>query len=62
VKKQKSYPIEIVFIGHQIKVTAIDPETGVEAVVICPENTSRKDACDLAVKKLHYVLAKQKAQ
>jgi len=62
VNKQTSYPIEIVRIGHQIKVTALDPETGMEAVVICPNTISRQDACDLAVRKLHYVLARQKVE
>ena len=62
MKKGTSYPIEIVLIGNQLKVTALDPETGVETSVICPNTITRKDACDLAVRKLRYVLAKKGAK
>ena len=56
---QQSYFIEFVVIENQVKVTAIDPQTGEEAVVICPANTRRKDMSDLAIKKLLYIQKKK---
>ncbi len=52
------YYIEFMQVEHQVKVTAIDPDTGLEASIICPLSASRKDMTDLAVKKLQYVLKK----
>ncbi len=52
------YYIEFIQIDNQVKVTAIDPETGQEASTICPGSTSRKDMSNLAIKKLRYILKK----
>ena len=59
---QKSYIIEFVRLGAQVKVTACDPETGIEASVVAPASASQKDLTDLAVRKLRYVLGKAAAQ
>lgn len=56
----ESYYIEYTKIDNQVKVTAIDPETGKEGTVICPANTRKNDMAELAVKKLLYVLKKTK--
>ncbi len=56
---KKSYLIETVRIGNQVKVTACDPETGTEAVIMGPSNTAQKDLNELAIRKLHYILGKQ---
>jgi hypothetical protein len=56
------YLLEFVRIGNQVKVTACDPDTGTEAVIFGPSNTTKKALSDLAVRKLHYVLGKNKEQ
>lgn len=56
---EDGYLIEFVRIGAQVKVTACDPESGLEAVVMCPSNTTQKDMTQLAVRKLHYIMAKK---
>ncbi len=53
------YLIEYTRIGAQVKVTACDPDTGIEASVIVPANATQKEMADLAIRKLHYVLAKK---
>lgn len=58
--KDDSYLIEFVRVGNQVKVTACDQETGTEAVIIGPTHATKKALSELAVKKLLYVLAKQK--
>lgn len=55
----KPYLIEYTRIGAQVKVTACDPDTGIEASVIVPANTTQKDMSDLAVRKLLYVMNKK---
>jgi hypothetical protein len=54
----KSYLLEFVRVGNQVKVTACDPETGVEVVIIGPTNATKKSLSDLAIKKLKYVMKK----
>jgi hypothetical protein len=56
--REYAYLLEFVRIGNQVKVTACDPDTGIEAVIFGPANTARKDLSDLAVRKLQYVLKK----
>lgn len=53
-----SYLLEFVRIGNQVKVTACDPDTGIEAVIFGPANTPKKHLSELAVKKLKYVMNK----
>jgi hypothetical protein len=54
-----SYIIEFVRIGQQVKVTACDPESGIEAVIFGPTQTPKKMLSNLAIKKLLYVMAKK---
>ena len=48
--------IELVRVGDSVKLTAIDAETGVEAVVIGPAHAARADLEKLAVGKLARLL------
>jgi hypothetical protein len=52
------YLIEFVRVGNHVKVTACDPESGIEAMIIGPANATRKDLTDLAIRKLEYVMKK----
>ncbi len=54
-----SYIIEVVRLGNQVKVTACEPESGVEASIITPLTATHKERTDLAIKKLQYVLRKK---
>jgi hypothetical protein len=53
--------IEIVTIGAYAKVVAIDAETGTEISVTGPADADRNTLEAAAVRKLQYVLTKQKA-
>lgn len=55
----KSYLIEYTRIGAQVKVTACDPDTGIEASVVVPATATQKEMSDLAVCKLQYVMNKK---
>ena len=45
--------------GALVKVTALEPETGVEAVVVMPVGLSEKEMQARAMQKLLYVLKKR---
>jgi predicted metal-dependent hydrolase len=45
--------------GTSVKVTAIEPETGTEAVVIVPASLSEKEMQAKAMQKLLYILKKK---
>ena len=53
------YIIEFTQIGGSMKVTAIDPETLVEASIVAPVNLPRDLLSRQAVQKLQYVLTKK---
>jgi hypothetical protein len=55
----ESYLIEYTRVGAQVKVSACDPHTGIEATVIVPANLSQKDMADHAIRRLHYVMNKR---
>lgn len=56
----KNFLIEFVRIGNSVKVTAIDPVTGLEACIIGPASLSEAQLSKNAIAKLHYVLAKNR--
>jgi len=56
----KGYIIEFVSLGQSLKVTAVDPETATEASIVGSPKASQDDLTKLAVRKLEYVLGKQK--
>ncbi|MDR1025915.1 MAG: hypothetical protein LBL47_00815 [Lactobacillus sp.] len=50
---------ELIKIGNSVKVTAIDPITGIEAAVVVPSNLPISQAKQQALKKLKYILSKK---
>ncbi len=49
---QNEFYIEFITIGPQIKVTAIDPETGLEVSIIAPTSATQQEMTRVAVEKL----------
>lgn len=52
--------VEFVVQGAFIKATAIHAVTGTEASIVGPANAARADLSAAAIRKLNYVLKKQK--
>lgn len=50
--------VEFVSVGGSVKVTAIDPVTGIEVSMIGAPQVTQDALAKLAVRKLKYVLAK----
>lgn len=48
--------------GRYVRVTAIDPRTGVEVISICDAKYSQTMVKRLAARKLKYVLRKRRAE
>ena len=48
--------------GKQVKVMAIDPETGIEVSIIAPESASQAEMTNVAVDKLKRRIAKEAEQ
>lgn len=53
----EEYIIEFYHVGGALKVTAIDPATGIEVSMPVSPKISRDEMIRLAVRKLKYVLA-----
>lgn len=53
------YLIEYTTIGNAVKVTAVDPNTGVEVSTIAPSYMDRKLMAQAAIRKLKYKINKQ---
>ena len=45
--------------GTSVKVTAIEPDTGIEAVIIVPANLSETQMQAKALQKLRYIMQKK---
>jgi len=58
--KQEGYIVEYVSVGNSVKVTAIDPESLREVSIVGPKKATRKQLAKLAVRKLQYVLERDK--
>lgn len=56
----QGYIIEFVAVGRSVKVTAFDPVSLKEVSVIGTPSVPRKQLAELAVRKLQYVLNKDK--
>ena len=54
----KEYYIEFYPVGNLIKVTAVDPITMKEAVIMGPINAAKDDLQKLAIQKLEYIINK----
>ena len=57
-KKSNEYIIEFIVHGRAVKVTAVDPVTGTEAVIMADAAQPRALLTKEAVKKLEYILKK----
>lgn len=55
------YLVEFVQVGSSVKVSAVDVVTGREVSIVGPANSSRHHLSQVAIRKLKYVLAKEKS-
>ena len=55
IRDDDSYIIEYTVLGGSMKVTAFDPKTLKESVIVCSPNANRDDMAKLAIRKLHHV-------
>lgn len=53
------YLIEFHQLGNVVKVTAIDPRSGVEASIVADPKTPKQHLEKMAIKRLLWVMAKQ---
>lgn len=54
----KEVLFEIRKIGNSLKVTAIDPDSGIEAVIVAPSSMNMASVKQQALKKLEYLTNK----
>jgi Domain of unknown function (DUF6898) len=57
---RKEVLIEMIQVGNAVKVTAIDPVSGIEASIVGSPSMSEEILKRNAVRKLNYVLKKQR--
>jgi len=57
---KEGYIVEYITLGGSMKVSACDPITLTEASIIAPPGSSQREAAELAIRKLHYMLEKNK--
>lgn len=60
--QEDQYIIEFVGMGPSLKVTAVDPESGREVSIIGDPRAGREELTQLAIRKLRYVLNRDKEQ
>ena len=60
-KGTDEYLVEFVQVGASVKVSAIDVVTGREVSIVGPATSSQHHLSQVAVRKLKYVLAKEKS-
>lgn len=58
----KEFYLEYFQLGPQVKVMAIDPETGIEVSIIAPESATKDEMTRVAVDKLKRMIAKTASQ
>lgn len=58
---QRKYLVEFIPIGNSVKVSAIDPDSGVEVSIVGPAKASQADLTQVAVRKLEYVMGRKSA-
>lgn len=58
----EGYLVEMIPMGNAIKVCAVDPVTGTEVICVGAPSATRKELTDLAIRKLEYVLAKNRSK
>lgn len=57
--REEDFLLEFRRMGQYMKVIAIDAQTGTEASIMGPANTSQSELSRLAVQKLRYVLKRR---
>jgi len=60
--QQQEVYFEFISVGQQVRVSAIDPETGVEAVIIAPASASQLNMQRIATAKLMRKLERDQNQ
>lgn len=58
--RNDGYIVEFVSVGKSVKVTAVDPVSLREVSIVGSPRASKKQLTDLAVRKLRYVLERDK--
>ena len=58
----KQYLIEYTVVGNAVKITAMDPETGIEVSTMGPSYMDRNLMANAAVNKLKYKIRKLQEQ
>lgn len=56
---ETTFYLEFLSLGGQVKVMAIDPNTGIEVSIIAPETASQEEMTSVAVEKLKRRLEKE---
>jgi len=59
-ESKEGYIVEYYAVGKSVKVTAIDPASLREVSIIGSSRASRKHLAKLAIRKLHYMMDKDK--
>ena len=59
---EATFYLELLTMGKQVKVMAIDPVTGIEVSIIAPESASQAEMTNVAVEKLKRRIAKEAEQ
>jgi len=57
--RDDGYLIEFRRIGESVKVSAVDPATGIEVSIIGPASAGKAELSRNAINKLEYVLARR---
>lgn len=57
--RDNSVILEFITKGRYVKVTAVDPNTGIEATIVGDPTAGREALEQLAIQKLRYVLSKR---
>lgn len=58
----REYILEFIELGGSVKVSAIDPVTQREVSIVGSPKATRQELTQIAVRKLEYVLAKEKGE
>lgn len=59
---ESAYYLEFLHLGAQVKVSAIDPETGIEVSIIAAKTATQDEMTRVAVDKLRRMIAKKQTQ
>ncbi len=57
---EEDYIVEFISLGESVKVTIMDPNNLREVSIVGPARAPRQNLIDIAIRKLRYVLGKDK--